>query len=145
MKFAIAFWILVAALIYYSFFGRRREIPAPPKATPRPRPDPQTATVCPKVHEPFREGELPTVPSYLRDPFIFRDRNLGICLLAGWPIKAAQLNETFAGYRAATIETWIFHVHANHWCSVRRATPNDIDAVENAKRYGRALLIMREQ
>lgn len=135
--------IVLARILFFG--GSRKRTPVPDPAAPRPARAMEPSTVCPCTAKPIAEGNIPRVPEYLVEPFVFSDRNLGIAMLAGWPIKASQLNETLAGYSAPRIEIWIFRVHGDHWCSVRKATPNDVEAVDNVKRYSRTLLIERRQ
>lgn len=133
--------LIVIGSIFRGGSRKRTSVPNLPAPAPRP----VASTVCPSTSDPIAEGNLPRVPAYLVEPFVFSDWNLGIAMLAGWPIKASQLNDTLAGYTAPRIELWIFRVHGDHWCSVRKATSDDVDAVENVKRYSRTLLIERRQ
>lgn len=133
-------WIIVAIVVFFRG-GSRKRTPVPDPPAPRPI----ASTVCPRIQAPIRESELPTIPKYLVEPFVFQDANLGIAMLAGHPVHAKQLTENLAGYTASSVERWIFRVHGDHWCTVRRATANDIDAVDHVKRYSRTLLISREQ
>ena len=53
-------------------------------------------------------SEYPEIPAYLVNPIVFRDKNLGIAMVAG--------DEG---------EQWIFRAHNGHWCSVRKVNVDD--------------------
>jgi hypothetical protein len=54
------------------------------------------------------QGVWPEIPEHVVDPIIFRDKNLGICLLA----------------RQGDSQ-WVYRVHNGHWCSVRKVDAAD--------------------
>jgi hypothetical protein len=92
--------------------------------------------IVPTFPKPIPETAVPAVPAYLVDPFVFADARLGIAMLAGWPVVANVRTE---------VDLWIFRVHGDHWCTVRKATLNDLETIENLKRYARPLLLLRAQ
>jgi hypothetical protein len=56
----------------------------------------------------------PPIPNYLIDPIVFRDKNLGVALVAKW-----------------NNEQWIFNVSsAGKWCSVRKVQVFDPTFIE---------------
>jgi hypothetical protein len=55
----------------------------------------------------------PVIPTYLSNPIVFRDAQLGIAMVAHW-----------------NGEQWIFRVHSGHWCSVRKADVFDPSLIE---------------
>lgn len=58
--------------------------------------------------------EWPEIPSYLVNPIVFKDKNLGTAMVATW------LED----------EQWIFRVHDGQWCSVRPVGPDDPPFIE---------------
>jgi hypothetical protein len=114
--------------------GWFRKKPAPDPAPAKPEP---VLTIIPRIPEYVRESDVPRVPSYLVGPFIFVDARLGITMLAGWPVVSTA--------RVSEIEPWIFRLHGDHWCTVRKATIDDLETIEQLKRYSRPLLLMRAQ
>jgi hypothetical protein len=116
-------------------FGWFRKKPAPdPPAKPEP-----VLSIIPRIPEFVRESDVPRVPSYLVEPFIFVDARLGITMLAGWPVRMTAFKKW------DTVEPWIFKLHGDHWCTVRKATTDDLETIESLKRYARPLLLMRAQ
>lgn len=120
------------------------------KPAPAPAPDPPARpeavlTIIPRIPEFVRESDVPKVPSYLVGPFIFVDARLGIAMLAGWPLTSTKPVYVRGVALASEIEPWIFRLHGDHWCTVRKATIDDLETIENLKRYARPLLLMRAQ
>lgn len=92
--------------------------------------------IVPTIPTSIPENQIPKIPAYLVGPFVFVDARLGVTMLAGWPVLAGVRTE---------VDPWIFRVHGDHWCTVRRATINDLETIENLKRYSRPLLLLRAQ
>jgi hypothetical protein len=57
---------------------------------------------------PSTPREYPEIPSHLKNPIVFRDKNLGIAMIAG-----------------AAGKQWIYRAHNGHWCSVREVNDGD--------------------
>jgi hypothetical protein len=60
---------------------------------------------------------FPAIPEYLDDPVTF------VCRANGAMLLALQSGEA-----------WLYRVHGDHWCSFRRATPDDLRAICAAPR-----------
>lgn len=58
---------------------------------------------------------FPPIPAYLGAPLTFVCGQHGAMMLAEW-----------------ADECWLFRVHGDHWCTMRRATPEDITALHAA-------------
>lgn len=73
--------------------------------------DPKPEICPPGALEREAEKALrwPEIPSHMVDPLVFRDVNLGIVLVA------SQGNG----------DKWIYRVHGDHWCSVRKVDERD--------------------
>jgi hypothetical protein len=99
-----------------------------------------TLAIVPTIPAAIPEREVPKIPSYLVGPFVFVDARLGVAMLAGYPVRSGGIDE---------IEPWIFRVHGDgangHWCCIREATINDLETIDNLKRYARPLLLLRAQ
>jgi len=134
----LIFLIARYAMFYFEISGleklKKKPAPAPAPAKPEP-----VLTIIPRIPEYVRESDVPKVPSYLVGPFIFVDARLGIAMLAGYPVR------TKAGEPATAIEPWIFRLHGDNWCTVRKAGDDDLEPIANLKRYARPLLLMRAQ
>ena len=52
--------------------------------------------------------EWPKIPSYLTEPIVFRDKNLGLAMVAGYEGKQ-----------------WVFKVNSGNWMTVRPVGPDD--------------------
>lgn len=120
------------------WFRKKKPTPDPAPAKPEP-----VLSLIPRIPEFVRESDVPKVPSYLIGPFIFVDARLGITMFAGWPLTSTKpvLGVTLV----SEVEPWIFRLHGDHWCSVRKATIDDLETIANLKRYARPLLLMRAQ
>lgn len=55
---------------------------------------------------------FPPIPEYLDAPVTF------VCRAHGPMLMAVQSGET-----------WLYRVHGDHWCSLRRGTPDDLRAL----------------
>lgn len=64
-------------------------------------------------------AEWPKIPDTLKEPIVFKDKNLGIAMLC---------------FLGDTGKQWIFRVHNGHWCSVRMVSPDDPVFVEKLNR-----------
>jgi hypothetical protein len=64
---------------------------------------------------------FPAIPEYLDAPVTFVCRVNGPMLLATW-----------CG------EAWLYRVHGDHWCSLRKATADDLRAITSAPRMSQA-------
>jgi hypothetical protein len=64
---------------------------------------------------------FPDIPGYLGAPVTFVCRQNGAMMMAEW-----------CG------EAWLFRVHGDHWCTLRRATAEDLRAVLAAPRMSEA-------
>jgi hypothetical protein len=65
-------------------------------------------------HMPEPQVTYPEIPSWLVDPIVFRDKNLGIAMVAH--VRIAGTTE---------LEQWIYRSHNGHWCSVRKVDERD--------------------
>lgn len=133
VEIVVVVFVLVTVLSGLPFFWRRKIIP---EKEPAPAQPTAIDSIIPRIPEFVRESEVPHVPSYLIGPFIFVDARLGIAMLAGWPVLAGVRSE---------VEPWIFRLHGDHWCTVRKARIDDLETIENLKRYSRPLYLMRAQ
>src|SRR5271170_7800981 len=52
--------------------------------------------------------EWPDIPAYLTEPIVFRDKNLGLAMVAGYEGKQ-----------------WVFKVNSANWMTVRPVGPDD--------------------
>jgi hypothetical protein len=122
------FWTAVMVMLWRTFVAprlrRRVRVVTPAPEIAAVKLPPPWQAVSPRHPKTGEVIQLPPIPSYLTDAYVFLDARLGVAMLANMPV-----------IRGKPGESWLFRVHGDHWCTVRAAGWNDIETVDKLKSY----------